>query len=65
MHIKGSIVFKISLYYDYGLRGKMNFPKGTKFKDDIDPDTGQKIKIAILPDGTKLKFYTEEDLESI
>ena len=43
----------------------MNFPKGTIFKEDVDPETGQKIKIAILPDGTELKFYTEEDLESI
>jgi len=43
----------------------MNFPEGTKFREDIDPDTGQKIKIAILPDETELKFYTEEDLESI
>ena len=43
----------------------MNFPKGTKFKDDIDRETGQKIKIAILPDGTELRFFTEEDLESI
>ncbi|GEM_PF-2350596 len=43
----------------------MNFPKGTIFKDDVDPKTGEKIKIAILPDGTELKFYTEEDLESI
>ena len=43
----------------------MNFPKGTKFKDDVDRETGQKIKIAILPDGTELRFFTEEDLESI
>ena len=43
----------------------MNFSKGTKFRDEVDPDTGQKIKVAILPDGTELKFFTEEDLESI
>ena len=43
----------------------MNFPKGTIFRDEVDPDTGQKIKVAILPDGTELKFFTEEDLESI
>ena len=43
----------------------MNFPKGTKFRDDIDPETGRKIKVAILLDGSELKFYTEEDLESI
>ena len=43
----------------------MDFPKGTIFKDGIDPKTGQKVKIAILPDGTELKFFTEEDLESI
>lgn len=43
----------------------MNFPEGTKFKEEVDPDSGQKIKIAILPDGTELRFYTEEDLETI
>ena len=43
----------------------MKFPKGTKFRDEEDPKTGQKIKIAILPDGSELKFYTEEDLENI
>ena len=43
----------------------MEFHKGTVFKDEIDSKTGQKIKVAILPDGTELKFYTEEDLESI
>ena len=43
----------------------MEFPKGTIFKDDVDPETGEKIKIAILPDGTELKFFTEEDLDSI
>lgn len=43
----------------------MNFPKGTVFKDKIDSETGKKIKIAILPDGTELKFFTEEDLEAI
>ncbi len=43
----------------------MDFPKGTKFKDEIDKETGQKIKVAILPDGTELKFYTEENLEDI
>jgi hypothetical protein len=43
----------------------MDFPKGTTFKDEKDPETGQKIKIAILPDGTEIKFWTEEDLEEI
>jgi len=43
----------------------MNFPEGTKFRDEVDSKTGQKIKIAILPDGTELKFFTEEDLEKI
>lgn len=43
----------------------MNFPKGTIFKEDTDPETGEKIKIAILPDGTELKFFTEEDLKNI
>jgi len=43
----------------------MEFPKGTIFKDAKDPKTGEKIKIAILPDGTELKFWTDEDLESI
>ena len=43
----------------------MEFPKGTIFKEETDPETGQKIKIAILPDGTELKFYTEEKLTNI
>ncbi len=43
----------------------MKFPKGTRFKDDFDKTTGEKIKVAILPDGTELKFYTDEDLEEI
>lgn len=43
----------------------MDFPKGTEFKEETDPKTGKKIKIAILPDGTILKFWTEEELESI
>ena len=43
----------------------MDFPKGTKFKDAIDPETGEKIKIAILPDGTEIRFWTDEELESI
>ncbi len=43
----------------------MNFPEGTKFKEGEDPETGKKIKIAILPDGTELKFFTEEELNSI
>jgi hypothetical protein len=43
----------------------MDFPKGTIFRDETDIKTGQKIKVAVLPDGTELKFYTEEDLESI
>ena len=43
----------------------MEFPKGTTFKEDIDPETGKKVKIAILPDGTILKFWTEEELTQI
>jgi len=43
----------------------MQFPKGTRFREEEDPKTGQKVKIAILPDGTELKFYTEESLEDI
>lgn len=43
----------------------MDFPKGTVLKDEIDEKTGQKIKIAILPDGTELRFFTEEDLDTI
>ena len=43
----------------------MRFPKGTRFRDEIDSITGQKLKVAILPDGTELKFYTDEDLEEI
>jgi len=43
----------------------MEFPKGTKFKNELDEKTGQKVKVAILPDGTELKFFTEEELENI
>jgi len=43
----------------------MDFPEGTEFREEVDPKTGQKIKVAILPDGTEIKFYTEEDLETI
>jgi len=43
----------------------MDFPEGTKFRDEVDPKTGQKVKVVILPDGTELKFFTEEDLENI
>ena len=43
----------------------MKFPEGTIFKDAIDPETGEKIKIAILPDGTEIKFWTDEDLSEI
>lgn len=43
----------------------MDFPKGTIFKDAIDEKTGDKIKIAILPDGTEIKFWTDEELEEI
>ncbi|MEM0466562.1 MAG: hypothetical protein QXL17_07095 [Candidatus Thermoplasmatota archaeon] len=43
----------------------MNFPAGTEFRDEIDPETGEKVKLAILPDGTVLKFFTEEDLRDI
>jgi hypothetical protein len=43
----------------------MDFPKGTIFRDEVDEKTGEKVKIAILPDGTELRFFTEEDLETI
>ena len=43
----------------------MDFPKGTIFRDEIDQKTGQKVKVAILPDGTELRFFTDEDLENI
>jgi hypothetical protein len=43
----------------------MDFPKGTTFRNEVDPETGQKIKVAILPDGTEIKFFTEEDLDTI
>jgi hypothetical protein len=43
----------------------MRFPKGTIFRDELDNKTGERIKVAILPDGTELKFYTDEDLEEI
>ena len=35
------------------------------YKEEIYPETGKKIKIAILPDGTTLKFWTGENLEEI
>jgi hypothetical protein len=43
----------------------MRFPKGTRFKEGVDADTGQKVKIAILPNGDEIKFFTDEDLEAI
>lgn len=43
----------------------MDFPKGTTFREEIDPETGQKIKIATLPNGDEIKFWTDEDLEEI
>lgn len=43
----------------------MDFPKGTTFRDEVDPETGHKIKVAILPNGEEIKFFTDEDLESI
>ena len=43
----------------------MDFPKGTKFKEATDPKTGETIKIAILPDGTEIKFWTDEKLTDI
>ena len=43
----------------------MNFPEGTRFREEVDPETGQKIKVAILPNGEEIKFFTEEDLEEI
>ena len=44
---------------------RMEFPKGTTFKDGADEKTGKKVKIAVLPDGTELKFFTEENLTDI
>lgn len=43
----------------------MNFPKGTKFRKEIDPETGETVKIAVLPDGSEIKFWTDEELEKI
>ncbi len=43
----------------------MEFPKGTIFKEEIDPESKTKIKIAILPDGTEIRFFTEEELKDI
>jgi hypothetical protein len=44
----------------------MDFSKGIEFRiDEINPKTGQKVKIAIIPDGTELKFYTEKDFNNI
>ena len=43
----------------------MNFPNGTKFKETVDLETGEKIKLAILPDGSVIKFWTEEELSNI
>ena len=43
----------------------MDFPKGTEIRDEVDPETGQKVKIVILPDRTELKFYIEENLDNI
>jgi hypothetical protein len=43
----------------------MNFPRGTEFREEIDAETGEKVKLAILPDGTVLKFFTEEELTEI
>ena len=34
-------------------------------EEETDPETGKKIKIAKLPDGTILKFWTEEELTEI
>lgn len=43
----------------------MDFPKGTTFRDEVDPKTGQKIKVAILPNGDEIKFFTDEELTEI
>ena len=43
----------------------MDFPKGTTFRDEVDSKTGQKIKVAVLPNGDEIKFYTDEDLTEI
>lgn len=43
----------------------MDFPKGTILKDEVDPETKSKVKIAILPDGTEIRFFTEEELQDI
>jgi len=43
----------------------MDFPKGTVFKEIKDPETGATVKVAILPNGDEIKFWTDEDLEEI
>ncbi len=43
----------------------MDFPKGTRFTEETDPKTGKKIKVAILPDGETIKFWTDEELSEI
>lgn len=43
----------------------MDFPKGTTFRDEADPETGQKIKVAILSNGEEIKFFTDEELTEI
>jgi len=43
----------------------MNFSKGTKFRSEVDPETSEKIKVAILPNGKEIKFWTDENLEEI
>ena len=44
---------------------KMDFPAETELKRKDRPETGKKIKLAILPDGAAIKFWTEEELTSI
>ena len=43
----------------------MDFSKGAIFKEEVNPKTEVKVKIAILPDDTELRFFTEEYLKTI
>ena len=43
----------------------MDFPKGTTFRKEKDPETGQIVQVAVLPNGDEVKFWTDEDLEEI
>ena len=41
----------------------MDFLKDEIFKDEVNEKTSQKIKVEKLPEGTELRFNTEEDLD--